>query len=152
MLQAGSPAPDLTLLDAQGTPVRLADRWRERNLVLFFYPKDNTAICTKEACAFRDSYAEFMQHDTDVIGISGDGAASHTAFARDHRLPFTLLSDAGGAARKAFAVPRFLGILNGRVTFVIERGGLVRAAFNDRFGAESHVREALAALRDQRRS
>lgn len=127
--------------------MRLSDRWRTHNVVLFFYPKDHTAICTKEACAFRDSYADFQQHDTDVIGISGDGAASHSAFARDHRLPFTLLTDAGGAARKAFRVPRFLGVFNGRVTFVIERGGRVRAAFNDRFGAESHVREALAALR-----
>ncbi|HEX2616458.1 MAG TPA: peroxiredoxin [Flavobacteriales bacterium] len=152
MLPTGSPAPDLILPDAHGTPVRLSDRWRDRHVVLFFYPRDHTAICTKEACAFRDSYAEFIQQNTDVIGISGDDAASHASFADTYRLPFTLLTDAGGKARRAFGVPRFLGLFNGRVTFVIERGGRIRAAINDRFGAESHVRGALAALRDQRSS
>ncbi|MFT3884731.1 MAG: peroxiredoxin [Flavobacteriales bacterium] len=152
MLPAGSPAPDLVLNDAGGLPVRLSDRWRDRHVVLFFYPKDHTPICTKEACAFRDSYAEFMQADTEVIGISDDDAASHAAFTAAHRLPYTLLSDAGGTARKAYGVTELLGLLKGRETFVIERGGRIRAAINDRFGAQSHVRGALAALRDQRTS
>src|SRR5262245_15424505 len=145
MLAAGSPAPDLTLPDAQGHPVRLSDRWRDKHVVLFFYPRDHTPVCTKEACAFRDHYEEFVRADTDVIGISGDDASSHASFTHAYRLPYTLLTDTEGAAQKAFRVPRFLGLFKGRVTFVIEKGGRVRAAFNDRFGAESHVRAALAA-------
>ena len=124
----------------------------DRHVVLFFYPKDHTAICTKEACAFRDSHEEFKRADTEVIGVSDDGAASHASFASAHRLPYTLLSDTGGRARKAYGVTEILGFLKGRTTFVIERGGLIRTVVNDRFGAASHVRGALAALRDQRLS
>jgi len=152
MLAAGNQAPDLTLPDAQGRPVRLSERWRDKHVVLFFYPKDHTPVCTKEACAFRDHYEEFLQVGTAVIGISDDDAASHASFTNTYRLPYTLLTDTGGVARKAFDVPRFLGLLRGRATFVIEKGGRVRMAFNDRFGAESHVRAALAALEDQRSS
>lgn len=150
MLKAGSPAPEVALDDQHGRPFRLSSLRGHRNVVLFFYPKDGTSICTKEACAFRDSYADFVRHDTEVIGISDDDAASHQGFAQHWRLPFTLLSDVGGQARKAFGVDRWLGLLPGRATFVIDKAGIVRAVVNDRFRAERHVREALQALRDER--
>lgn len=150
MLQQGSPAPEIALNDQDGRPFTLSSLRGSRNAVVFFYPKDGTSICTKEACAFRDSYADFMAQDTMVIGISDDDAASHRGFADHWRLPFTLLSDVHGTARKAYGVDRWLGLLRGRMTFVIDKRGIVCAVINDRFRAERHVQDALAALRDQR--
>lgn len=147
MLKPGNQAPEVALDDQHGAPFRLSALRGRKNAVLFFYPKDETAICTKEACAFRDSYADFMAADTVVIGISDDDTASHRGFAQHWRLPFTLLSDVEGRARKAFGVGRWLGLLRGRATFVIDRQGVVRAVIDDRFNAERHVRDALAALR-----
>lgn len=147
MLKPGSLAPEVALDDQHGTPFRLSALRGRKNAVLFFYPKDETAICTKEACAFRDSYADFMATDTEVVGISDDDMASHRGFAQHWRLPFTLLSDVEGRARKAFGVGRWLGLLRGRATFVIDKQGVVRAVIEDRFNAERHVRDALAALR-----
>lgn len=147
MLKPGSLAPEVALADQHGTPFRLSALRGHKNAVLFFYPKDETAICTKEACAFRDSYADFMATDTEVVGISDDDTASHRGFAQHWRLPFTLLSDVEGRARKAFGVGRWLGLLRGRATFVIDKQGVVRAVIEDRFNAERHVRDALAALR-----
>ena len=81
--------------------------------MLFFYPKDGTAVCTKEACSFRDAYEDFVQAGAVVIGVSSDSAESHQAFASGHRLPFVLLADADGSLRKAFGVPKTLGIMPG---------------------------------------
>lgn len=147
MLKPGSRAPEVVLNDQHGAAFRLSALHGHKNAVLFFYPRDETAICTKEACAFRDSYADFMAADTAVIGISDDDTASHHGFAQHWRLPFTLLSDVEGRARKAFGVGRWLGLLPGRATFVIDKQGIVRAVIDDRFNAERHVRDALAALR-----
>lgn len=149
MLKPGSQAPEIALDDQDGRPFRLSDLRGRRNAVVFFYPKDDTAICTKEACGFRDRYADLTAHDTEVIGISDDGQASHRAFADRWRLPFTLLSDPEGRARKAYGVDRWLGLLRGRMTFVIDREGIVRAVIDDRFQADRHVQGALAAIRDQ---
>ena len=110
MLKPGDPAADLELPDEQGRPVRLSDRWKERVLVLFFYPKDNTPGCTAEACGFRDAYDELSANGAEIIGISGDDAASHQGFIRRFQLPFTLLSDRDGRARKAFYVGRTFGL------------------------------------------
>jgi thioredoxin-dependent peroxiredoxin len=149
MLKPGSPAPEVVLHDQHGRVFRLSLLHGSKNAVLFFYPKDETAICTKEACAFRDSYEAFVASDTVVIGISDDDVASHQGFAEHWRLPFTLLSDTDGRARKAFGVDRWLGLLRGRATFVIDKQGIIRAVVNDRFSAERHVNDALAAIRDQ---
>src|SRR5690242_21695896 len=92
-VQAGDKAPDFTLPSQSGDPVRLHDRLGERVVVLYFYPKDNTPGCTAEACAFRDSHEVFTDAGAEVIGISSDSVARHTAFADRHQLPFTLLSD-----------------------------------------------------------
>jgi thioredoxin-dependent peroxiredoxin len=117
-------------------------------VVLYFYPKDDTPGCTKESCAFRDSYQDFQDAGAEVIGVSSDSAESHGRFAAKHRLPFTLLADQGGQVRKHYGVPATLGLLPGRVTFVIGRDGVVRHVFNSQFQATQHVSEALQALRD----
>ena len=127
--------------------VRLADYAGKRPVVLFFYPKDGTPICTQEACAFRDSFERFTDVGAEVIGVSADSDATHRAFAARHKLPYLLASDAGGELRKAFGVPKTLGFLPGRVTYVIDRGGVVRLDFSAQMTSADHVTKALEALR-----
>lgn len=148
--RVGAPAPDFTLLDAGGTPVRLSEFRGRAEVVLFFYPKDNTPGCSAEACAFRDSHEVFKEAGAEVIGISSDTEGSHQRFAERLRLPFRLLSDADGAVRARYGVPRTLGLLPGRVTYVIDREGIVRHIFSSQFQPAKHVTEALAVLKTLR--
>ena len=148
-IQAGDRAPDFTLSDANGKTVRLADYRGQKAVVLYFYPKDDTPGCTKEACTFRDQYQDFKDAGAEVIGVSSDSTASHSKFADKYRLPFILVADPGGTVRKQYGVPATLGLLPGRVTFVIDREGTVRHVFNSQFQATRHVEEALAALRSR---
>ncbi len=127
--------------------VSLKDIIGEKPIVLFFYPKDNTPGCTKEACAFRDDYEGFRKLDAEVIGISSDSVGSHQGFAAKHDLPYTLLSDEGRKVRNLYGVPNTLGFVPGRATYVIDRKGIVRHVFSSQLGAEKHVEEALKALR-----
>jgi peroxiredoxin Q/BCP len=145
-VKAGDRAPDFALPDADGKEVRLADL-RGKPIVLYFYPKDDTPGCTKEACSFRDQYEDFKDAGAVVIGVSSDSGESHRKFTEKYKLPFTLLSDRGGAVRKLYGVPATLGLLPGRVTFVIGGDGVVRKVFNSQLAATRHVEEALAALR-----
>src|SRR5678815_1024207 len=125
MITPGTPAPELTLSTGRG-PVRLADYRGHKTVVLYFYPKDFTLGCTVEACTFRDSYEDFTALGAEVIGVSADGADSHDGFARKHRLPFILASDADGSAARAFGVDASLfGLIRGRVTFVIDKLSLI---------------------------
>jgi thioredoxin-dependent peroxiredoxin len=143
----GDPAPDFRLPEPGGHKVALSDFVGKQPLVLYFYPKDETPGCTREACAFRDAYAEFVDAGAAVVGVSGDGGVSHAQFAARHRLPFPLLTDADGAARRAYGVPRTLGLLEGRVTFVIDKAGVIRHAFNSQIQPQRHVAEALRVIR-----
>ena len=111
-----------------------------------FYPKDNTSGCTAEACSFRDSYEVFTEAGAEVVGVSSDSVGSHQGFAARHRLPFILLSDSGGTVRKLYGVERTMGIVPGRVTYVIDRDGVVRHIFSSQLNATKHVREAIATL------
>ena len=117
-------------------------------MVLYFYPKDDTPVCTKEACSFRDAYEDFVEAGAVVVGVSGDTAGAHRAFARRYALPFTLIADVGGALRKAFRVPRMMGFMDGRTTYVIDKNGIVRHVFTAHFVADEHITEALAVVRD----
>jgi thioredoxin-dependent peroxiredoxin len=146
-VQAGDKAPDFTLPAQSGEQVKLADRLGERVVVLYFYPKDNTSGCTAEACAFRDSYEAFADADAEVIGVSSDSADKHASFAGKHNLPFTLLADQGGKVRKLYGVPAALGLIPGRVTYVIDRQGTVRHVFNSMTNIGGHVNEALEVVK-----
>jgi peroxiredoxin Q/BCP len=145
VLAPGDPAPPIALADADGVE-RRSDQLAGKALVLFFYPKDDTPGCTMEACAFRDSYAEFQELGAEVWGVSGDDAASHRRFANRHQLPYPLLVDAGNRLRKAFGVPSVLGLLPGRVTYVIDGAGVIRHVFNNLLDGPAHRREARAIL------
>ena len=146
-IKVGDRAPALTLSTRDDDAISLADYEGKQAVVLFFYPRDGTPVCTKEACAFRDAYEDFVDAGAAVIGVSGDSADSHHAFAASYRLPFVLASDADGQARRAFGVPKSLGILPGRVTYVIDQKGIVRHIFQSQFAVDRHVREALQVVR-----
>ncbi len=141
----GSPAPEFTLPDQDGVPVSLASL-RGSWVVVYFYPKDDTPGCTAESCSFRDSHEAFTDAGAKVIGISSDSVDSHRAFATKHSLPFTLLADEGGVVRKQFGVGRTLGLLPGRVTYVIDPQGVVRHEFSSQFKPKKHIDEALAVI------
>ena len=143
----GSVAPDFTLPSQSEEMVNLKDFLDRRPVVLFFYPKDNTLGCTKEVCAFRDSFEELGKLNAEVIGISSDSVYSHRSFAEKHKLPFTLLSDEGGKVRRLYDVPNSFGLFPGRVTYVIDEEGVVRNVFSSQIGVEKHVQEALRTLR-----
>jgi peroxiredoxin Q/BCP len=144
MLKVGDAMPDVTL-DGDGGPVRLRERIG-KTLVVYFYPKDETYGCTKEACSFRDQYEDFVSAGADVIGVSRDNASSHKDFKEHHRLPFTLLTDPGGKVASAWGVRGF-GPLPGRVTFVFDKSGTVRHRFDSQIRFGKHVDEALAIVK-----
>jgi peroxiredoxin Q/BCP len=146
-IDVGDAAPDLVLLTQGDEQISLADFRGKQAVVVFFYPGDGTPVCTKEACAFRDAYEDFVDAGAAVIGVSGDTAARHQEFASSHRLPFTLASDVDGKARQAFDVPKSLGLMPGRVTYVIDKEGIVRHVFRAQFAADRHVQEALRVVR-----
>ena len=145
-LEVGDRAPDFSATTHDGNRICLSDYLGKRGLVLFFYPKDGTPICTKEACAFRDSYEQFIDAGTDVIGVSGDSDESHRAFTQQHKLSFPLISDTDGSLRKAFAVPKTMGLFPGRVTYVIDKEGIIQQIFSAQFASDEHVRQALNAV------
>ncbi len=149
-VEVASVAPDFTLPSQSGEMVSLGNFIGKKPVVLFFYPKDDTPRCTKEACTFRDEYEGFRKLDAEIIGISSDSVKSHRHFAATHELPFTLLSDEGGKVRKLYGVSNTFGLFPGRVTYVIDEEGVVRHIFSSQLDVEKHVEEALEALRSVR--
>lgn len=144
-INVGDAAPAFTLQDQTGASVSL-ESFKGKPLVLYFYPKDDTPGCTAESCAFRDQYEVFKGTGAAVVGISGDSPASHQQFASKYSLPFTLLSDPGDKVRKAFGATMMLGLVPGRITYVIDGQGIVRYQFDSMFNFKAHVEEALKAL------
>lgn len=145
-LRAGQPAPDFELPDHDGNAVRLSQFRGVSPVVIFFYPKDDTSGCTKEACGFRDRFGEFQAAGVRILGISSDSAASHRRFAEKFDLPFTLLSDIDGSVRKLYGVRATMGIIPGRASFVVDREGLLRSVYTSQFRPMQHVHEALKSL------
>ena len=150
MLKEGDAAPDFETRDAGGNPVKLSDL-RGRKVVLYFYPKDDTPGCTKEACGFRDSFAEFRSRGIEVLGVSTDDERSHRKFAEKYGLPFTLLADTdhsvadlyGVYGEKQFMGRKYMGVA--RKTFLIDEGGRVRKVF-DKVKVDEHADEVLKAF------
>lgn len=145
-IKAGDPAPNFSLPSQSGKIVSLQDFLGKKCVVLYFYPKDDTPGCTAESCAFRDRYEVFQEAGAEVIGISADSPDSHQRFATKYQLPFTLLSDADNQIRKSYGVPPTLFVLPGRVTYVIDKEGIVRHVFDSQFDFKAHVEEALKTL------
>jgi len=150
-ISVGSTIPSFELKDQHGNLFNLDSVVGKKNLVIYFYPKDDTPGCTAEACAFRDQFEVFKDADAMIIGISGQSVESHLKFAKKHNLNFTLLSDKGNKVRKLFEVPtNALGIIPGRVTYVVNKEGKVVFMFNSQSQAEKHVSEALRILNEMK--
>lgn len=143
----GSSAPDFELQDQHGETFRLSERLARGPVVLYFYPRDETPGCTVEACGFRDAHVQFAQAGAQVVGVSSDSVQSHKSFAEHHNLPFTLLSDPGSAVRKQYGIRKTLGLIPGRVTFVIDQQAIVRRVFSSQVRAWAHIDEALDTVR-----
>lgn len=146
MLSIGSNAPAIILPDQDGTPYHLATAWARGPVVLFFYPKADSLVCTKEACAFRDAYADLQAHNATIVGISRDGTEAQKAFAERWQLPFVLLSDKDGVATKAYKATGLFGLMPGRVTYVIDSRGIIFSAHDGLLQSDAHVQSALKAL------
>jgi thioredoxin-dependent peroxiredoxin len=146
-IQVGDTVPDNPLTVHDDRTLSLADFKGKQTVVLFFYPADDTPLCTREVCSFRDAYQEFVRAGASVIGVSGDSESTHRLFAEAQRLPYLLVADANGSLRRAFGVPKSFGLIAGRVTYVIDRDGIVRDVFNYQFSAQKHVDNALRIVR-----
>lgn len=144
----GSKIPKFELLDQNGKIFNIDSVLGKKNLVIYFYPKDDSPGCTKQACSFRDQFEVFRDADALIIGISEQSVESHLAFAKKHRLNYTLLSDNGNKIRKKFGVPgSFLGVLPGRVTYIVNKDGEVVYMFNSQLKAKKHVEESLRIIK-----
>ncbi len=146
-LAVGDRAPEFSLPDDQGKRVTLSELRAGGPVVLYFYPKDHTLGCTVEACTFRDHFEDFNGVGATVVGVSEDGEDSHRSFRAKHGLPFVLLSDPGGATGRAYGVKKVLGLVPGRVTYVIDRDGIVRGSFDSAVRVREHVERALQLAR-----
>lgn len=145
-IKVGSKVPEFKLLDQSGKEFDSKDVIGKKKAVIYFYPKDETPGCTKEACYFRDQYEVFKKTDAEIIGISGQSVESHKEFAENHKLPFTLLSDSNNEVRKKFGVRT--SPIPGRVTFVVDKSGTVVYVFDSLTQATKHVDEAMRILKD----
>ena len=151
MLKEGDQAPDFSTRDAHDHPVKLSD-YLGKKVVLYFYPKDDTPGCTKEACSFRDNNATYEEEGIKVLGVSLDSEDSHRAFASKFNLPFTLLADTNHAVSDAYGVygeqtwgdKKFMGVA--RKTFLIDETGKIKKIF-DKVNVEAHADEVLAAFK-----
>jgi len=150
MLKEGSIAPNFTAKDANGETVRLKDQ-RGEKIVLYFYPRDDTPGCTKEACSFRDTFADFKKRGIKVLGVSVDSEASHKKFIAKYKLPFTLLSDPDHSIADAYEVygeKKFMGRTYmgvKRITYLIDEKGKIKKVF-EKVKPEEHARDVLAAF------
>lgn len=146
-IKVGDTLPSFSLPNQEGQLVAIDSLRAGKNLVLFFYPKDETLICTKEACGFRNDFDEFKKYNCVVVGISADSPQSHKSFKEHHNLPYTLLSDDQNKVRKLLGLGNdFLGLLPGRYTLVINKEGIIKLIFNAHFTATNHISKSLETL------
>lgn len=146
-IQIGDKIPSFTLLNQNNQEVDINSFVRTKNIVIYFYPKDNTPGCTKEACSFRDAMQNLNDLDCEIIGISADSVTSHKAFATQYNLKYNLLSDTNNQVRKLFGVPRNLfGIIPGRVSYICDKEGIVLHIVNSQMNPEKHIQETLETL------
>jgi peroxiredoxin Q/BCP len=146
VLSIGDTAPDFQGVDQNGRRVTLDELTKDSALVLYFYPKDFTPVCTAQACLFRDSREELAKEGVNVVGVSGDDTASHDKFAKKHNVPFPLISDPDKTIQKSYEARQLLGLLAKRVTYVIDRNKKVVAVFHHELSAQKHLDAVRAAL------
>ncbi|MFZ9699938.1 MAG: peroxiredoxin [Flavobacteriales bacterium] len=147
MRAVGDFAPDFVLKNQHGQVIKFSEFRASQNVVLYFYPKDDTPGCTAEAKCFRDSFESFLELGALVVGISSDSPEAHMKFAEKYRLPFTLLSDTAGRVRKMYGVPSTLMFLPGRTTFIIDSKGIIRHVFSSQFNINKHIEESIRILK-----
>jgi peroxiredoxin Q/BCP len=146
-LKVGDTVPHFIAKNTQGERFDSSSVIGKKQVVIYFYPKDDTRVCTEQACTFRDKYEEFTDLGAEVIGVSGDSSTSHQKFAQKYQLPFTLLSDNDKKIRNLFGVPTALfGLIPGRVTYVIDEKGIIRLIF-DNLSGKIHIEKALQMLK-----
>jgi peroxiredoxin Q/BCP len=146
-VKVGDKAPDFTLPSQKGENITLSQFLGKKNVVLYFYPKDESRGCTREACEFRDKYEVFKDLGAEVIGVSSDDVESHESFTAKHNLPFILLSDNDKKVRELYGVPSTFGVIPGRVTYIIDKVGVVRHVFSSQFQPKKHITEAIDILK-----
>mmetsp|Transcript_51015 Transcript_51015/g.100278 ORF Transcript_51015/g.100278 Transcript_51015/m.100278 type:complete len:171 (-) Transcript_51015:186-698(-) len=145
----GDVMPEFSGVDQNGKTFSSKDVVGQKHMVVFFYPNDFTYICTQEACSFRDSYEKFRELNAEVVGISANSPDSHRNFSEQNQLPFSLLADEDRTLRNLFGVPpAMLGMADGRVTYVVDKGGRVCFVFAASFQGDKHALEALRAVQD----
>ena len=145
-LKVGDKLPDFSAKDTNGNVINSTDYIGKQSLVIYFYPKDETKVCTQQACSFRDSYQEFKDLGAEVIGISSDTVQSHIQFKSKFNLPFILLSDNNKKLRKLFGVENDFLVIPGRQTFVVDKNGFIIMVFNSMSGT-IHIEKALKVLK-----
>jgi peroxiredoxin Q/BCP len=146
-INVGDEAPDFELNDQNGNVVRLSDFKGKQIVVLYFYPRDHTFGCTIEACSFRDSYSDFEEAGTKIIGVSPDSVSSHLRFVEKNKLPFTLLSDPEKRVKRMFDSSKLFGKIESRVTYIIDKEGIVQHVFRADFFWGQHKKEALKVVK-----
>ena len=148
-MKIGDPCPEIAFDNQHGKPIPFKEILGSKNIVFFFYPKNFTPGCTKEACVFRDKYTDFEQFDCEVIGVSSDSEKSHRSFSNTFNLNYHLIADHKERLRKLFHVPKNLfGLLPGRVTFVINKKGICIGIFNSMINSNGHIKYALQCLKE----
>jgi peroxiredoxin Q/BCP len=146
-VKVGDKVPEFSGIDTNGNLFESNSLIGKKPFVIYFYPKDNTRVCTEQACSFRDQYEDFKSLGAEVIGVSSDSLKSHQKFTAQHQLPFILLSDTDKKLRKLFGVPNdLLGLIPGRVTYVINKEGIIQLVFNNMSG-KIHIDKALEILK-----
>ena len=146
-LKVGDVIPKFTAKDANGNDFDSQTILGQKPVVIYFYPKDDTSVCTTQACSFRDQYEDFSNLGAEVIGISSDSETSHQKFIKKYQLPFILLSDSNKKIRKLFGVPPdLLGLISGRATYVVDKNGIITMIFDSRAGLD-HIPKALQAIK-----
>jgi len=146
-----NPIPEFTLQDQNGNEVQSRHLIGDKILIIYFYPKDFTPGCIREACSFRDNFEDFLAAGARVVGISADSVATHQKFASHYNLNYQLLSDPDKSVHHQFGIPSsFFGLLSGRVTFVIDLEGAIRYVFDSQFQPLKHVSKSLMVVKELR--
>ena len=146
-ISIGDTCPTFSLKNQNGEMINIKDFIGSKHVIIYFYPKDNTPGCTKEACSFRDAMQDLNNLDCEVFGISADSVASHKKFADQFRLTFHLLSDIGNTVRKSFKVPANLfGLIPGRVTYIVNKEGKIVHIINNQMNPDKHIEETIKTI------